>query len=73
MDNSLIGKRCYINMSEDPNIDKSMLGTIINYYSDGSDTYVCYPSYCCLISPVSGYTLIMTLKQTKTWTIILSH
>lgn len=35
-----IGKKCYIDMEDNPNIDKSMLGTIINYYSDGSDTYV---------------------------------
>jgi hypothetical protein len=35
-----IGKRCYINMSEDPNIDKSMLGTIIDYYKDSSDEWV---------------------------------
>lgn len=40
MDNSLIGKKCYINMSEDPNIDKSMLGTIIDYYKDSSDEWV---------------------------------
>lgn len=40
MDNSLVGKRCYINMSEDPNIDKSMLGTIIDYYKDSSDEWV---------------------------------
>lgn len=40
MDNSLVGKKCYINMSEDPNIDKSMLGTIIDYYKDSSDEWV---------------------------------
>ena len=40
MDNSLVGKRCYISMSEDPNIDKSMLGTIIDYYKDSSDEWV---------------------------------
>ena len=40
MDNSLVGKRCYINMSEDSNIDKSMLGTIIDYYKDSSDEWV---------------------------------
>ena len=27
-------------MEDNPNIDKSMLGIIINYYSDSSDTYV---------------------------------
>ena len=35
-----IGKKCYIDMSEDPNIDKSMLGTIIDYYKDSSDEWV---------------------------------
>ena len=35
-----IGKKCYIDMEDNPNIDKSMLGIIINYYSDSSDTYV---------------------------------
>ena len=29
-----IGKNCYINMSEDENIEDSLYGTIIGYYKD---------------------------------------
>lgn len=40
MDSSLIGKKCFINMSEDENIDKNIFGTIIGYYKDSSDEYL---------------------------------
>lgn len=29
-----IGKNCYINMSEDENVEDSLYGTIIGYYKD---------------------------------------
>jgi hypothetical protein len=31
---SNIGKNCYINMSEDENVEDGLCGTIIGYYKD---------------------------------------
>jgi hypothetical protein len=36
---SNIGKNCYINISEDQNIEDSLYGTIIGYYSDSNEEY----------------------------------
>lgn len=40
MDSSLIGKKCFIDMEENDNIDKNMFGLIIGYYKDSSDEYL---------------------------------